>query len=91
MQSARNEVLREFNLAEKRLKPAISEMFNDVYDAKPAHLIKQVGMTSVCVCVSVCVSVYVCMYIYICVCAYVCFIFVNSMQVYFLYIEPTRI
>ena len=39
---ARADVLKEFSLAEQRLKPSITEMFTDVYDTKPRHLLEQV-------------------------------------------------
>lgn len=40
-EGVREQVMREFELSAQRLKPAISEMFNDVYDAKLPHLAQQ--------------------------------------------------
>lgn len=38
LKEARKNVLTEFSKAEKRLKPAWTEMFKDVYKDVPAHI-----------------------------------------------------
>lgn len=38
---SRVDVLKAFSQAEKRKKPAISELFTDVYDVMPKHLQEQ--------------------------------------------------
>jgi len=38
---ARKTVMKSFQAAEKRKKPAITELFTDVYDEMPANLIEQ--------------------------------------------------
>jgi 2-oxoisovalerate dehydrogenase E1 component alpha subunit len=37
----RSEVLKAFNRAEQRKKPAIQHLFTDVYDTVPKHLAEQ--------------------------------------------------
>ncbi|RKP18578.1 hypothetical protein ROZALSC1DRAFT_29749 [Rozella allomycis CSF55] len=40
-ESIRKEVLKEFSAAEKKKKPSIDEVFTDVYDVLPPHLLEQ--------------------------------------------------
>jgi TPP-dependent pyruvate/acetoin dehydrogenase alpha subunit len=41
VQSARTDILAAFKRAERELKPKITELFNDVYDELPIHLVEQ--------------------------------------------------
>lgn len=43
LQEVKAEISKEFQAAEKRLKPPIDELFRDVYDEMPPRLKEQVG------------------------------------------------